>query len=109
MSGVKYRYPLFLQEEDWQSLVDGFVRRVARFRAAPMVAQQRRVDAALTEAEADSYEDDGDMKYVLHITQEDYAFLGAAVASRFARVDAEALARICHELGLAEGDARPIE
>ncbi|MEU6389940.1 hypothetical protein [Streptomyces sp. NPDC046939] len=109
MSVTLYRYPVYLQERDWRALVDGYTKRVVRFRAAAKVAQARRVHDALREAEGDAYQDGDDMKYVLHIAEDDYVALMAAVASRFARLDAETRERVSHELAMAQGDARPVD
>ncbi|MGQ5602930.1 hypothetical protein [Streptomyces sp. EKS3.2] len=105
MSAALYRYPVYLTEDDWNSAVAGYVKRVKRFRAAARLDQCGRVSTALQEAEADSYPDKGEWKYVLYLSEDDYGCFWEAVASRWSGLTGDVVERITHELSAAAGDA----
>lgn len=105
MSSAEYRYAVFLTEDDWQAAVSGYMKRVARFRAAARTEQVGRVSTALQGAEADAYPDRDEWKYVLYMSEDDYDFLYEAVANRRSGIPGDVAERITTELRGAAGDA----
>lgn len=59
----------------------------------------------MNEAEADRWPDGDEFRYALYLTEEDYAFLGEAVANHRNGVPRETVERISRELSMAAGDA----
>ncbi|MER6086513.1 hypothetical protein [Streptomyces bluensis] len=105
MSDALFRYPVFLKEDDWKSAVTGFEKRVRRFRSAARLDQVGRVSSAIVAAEADSFPDGDEFKYVLYLSDDDYGFLSEAVANERNGVPRDVVERIAHELRMAAGDA----
>ncbi|MEU9404798.1 hypothetical protein AB0E08_03695 [Streptomyces sp. NPDC048281] len=108
MSAALYRYPVFLKEDDWTSAVAGFEKRVRRFRSAARLDQVGRVGSAIVEAEADSYPDGDEVKYVLYLTEEDFSFFVEGVNHARNGVPGDVGERVAQELSMAAGDAREL-
>ncbi|MFE6226918.1 hypothetical protein [Streptomyces sp. NPDC057854] len=108
MDAAHYRYAVFLTEDDWKSAVDGWGKRVRRFRAAAKRAQIERIRHALCEAESDALSAGDETKFVLYLTEADYsAFREGATHPRYG-APREAAQRITSELVSAAGDATPL-
>lgn len=108
MSAARYRYAVFLAEGDWKSAVDGWGKRVRRFRAIAKRVQEARIRAAIGEAEGDALRDGAETKYVLYLTEADYsAFWEGATHPKYGAPQAAAR-RITSELVSAAGDATPL-
>lgn len=104
--GQEYRYAVFLTEADWRSAVSGYGKRVRRFRAAARVEQAERVRLAMQGAEADSFPDGDDFRYVIFLCERDYAFLCEAVTNRRNGIPRDVAQRIKGELLMADGEKR---
>lgn len=106
-----WRYPVFLKEDDWKYLLLCWEGRRRRIRSAKSVERYRSIDHEVSGASADAFPDEeGDMKYVLHLTEEDYRWLGDSLSyARKADRNEEAAKRIDHELGMACGDMTEVE
>ncbi|MFB7027200.1 MULTISPECIES: hypothetical protein [unclassified Streptomyces] len=108
MSTALYRYAVFLAEETWKSAVRGWEKRVQRFRAPEKRAQVERIWSALSEAEGDAFPDGDETKYVLYLTEADYAaFQEGATHPKYGAPHTDAQ-RIASELLSAAGDSRPL-
>ncbi|WP_416972516.1 hypothetical protein [Streptomyces sp. 4F14] len=107
MSSALYRYVLYLSEDDWEHLRDGFDRRVRRFRSKTKLQQIERVRDALNEASADRWPDEGEFRYAVYLPEDDFEFFeGSALHHKYGGVPRDRQNVISHEFALACGDRR---
>ncbi|MFI5802992.1 hypothetical protein [Streptomyces sp. NPDC051561] len=106
--GQAMRYAVFLEEEDWRKAVEGFSRRAKRFSAAARRKQISRVSDAIGDAESDSIPDGKEMRYVMHLAEEDWEFFALAVMHPGSKLGDALRERVSQELGLAEGEATEV-
>lgn len=106
-----YRVPVFLRREDWAYLLMCWENRRRRIRSQKTRDRYSSVDREMSGASADaSPDEDGEWKYVLHLTEADYLWLWDSL--RFARKaerDDEKAKRIETELSAARGDMTEVE
>ncbi|WP_369272365.1 hypothetical protein AB5J55_22330 [Streptomyces sp. R11] len=108
MSAARYRYAVFLTEDDWTSAVRGWGKRVERFSAAARRAQVERIRYAIYEAEGDCIPDGDEVRHALYLTEADYnAFMEGATHPKYG-APSDPARRILGELLTAAGDATPL-
>jgi hypothetical protein len=109
MNAARYRYAVFLTEDDWKSAVDGWEKRVQRFSAAARRAQKERIRYAIAEAEADAFPDGDETKYVLYLREADYYAFREGATHPKSGAPRDVAQRITSEMLAAAGDATELD
>lgn len=111
MSEQTLRFPVFLKREDWEYLISGWEARARRIRARKSWDRYQSINRQVSVAVSEAYEEkEGDWKYVLYLSAEDYEYLRES--ARFvpkASRNTGAAQRVDSEFSGAWGDAREVE